>query len=97
MQHPNLTPQSSMRTSVLCAFSSSVHVPLPTTSTLKLTDIIGCASVHGVGPCIGIFSFMINGNLHYCLAYPAPLFLREQVSWINERMRELLVSCTDDA
>jgi hypothetical protein len=40
---------------------------------------------------------MINGNLHYCLAFPVPLFSREQVGWVNERMRNELESCADSA
>lgn len=38
---------------------------------------MGCSSVHGVGPCLGIFDSISDGILDLCFVCVEPLFERE--------------------
>lgn len=90
MKHPHLTPHSSLRTSVLACFDSTATVSLPPLRALQTERFVGCASVHGVGPCLGLFSVIFDGCLQYTLTFPTPLFSREQVGQVRESMHAVL-------
>jgi hypothetical protein len=81
MRFPNLTPNGSLRTTVL----SMTFDPVADTVVPEEAEAVGaknyllCSSVHGVGPCLGIFSFMRQGSLHFSFVYPSPLLARSQM------------------
>lgn len=81
MRFPNLTPNGSLRTTML----SMTFDPVADTVVPEEAEAVGaknylsCSSVHGVGPCLGIFSFMRQGSLHFSFVYPSPLLARLQV------------------
>lgn len=90
IKHPHLTPQSSLRTSVLACFESTAAVSLPALRAIRTERFVGCSSVHGVGPCVGLVSLIFDGCLQYTLVFPTPLFSREQVRQVRESMHALL-------
>ncbi|CAI7891908.1 unnamed protein product [Closterium sp. NIES-53] len=54
--HPQLTPESSLRTSTVCSFWDALHERMQRfVESLGVEDYVGCSSVHGVGPCFAIF------------------------------------------
>jgi hypothetical protein len=92
IENPGLTPSSSLRTAVISVFedpviddSDGIH------QQLGLEDYVGCASVHGVGPSIGIFDTIRNGGLRCACVYPSPLHSREQMEELIDHMRRILV------
>ncbi|CAI5483523.1 unnamed protein product [Closterium sp. Yama58-4] len=51
--HPQLTPESSLRTSTVCSFWDALHEKMQRfVERLGVEDYVGCSSVHGVGPLI---------------------------------------------
>lgn len=91
--HPNLTPSSSLRTSLLVTFRDTmVSEDLEElASVLGLKDYVGCSSIHGVGPSLAIFDTIRNGELHCANVYPAPLHSRVQMQAFVDSMMSYLV------
>lgn len=91
IDNPGLTTSSALRTAFISVFEDSViddsngmH------QQLGLEDYVGCASVHGVGPSIGIFDTIQNGALDCACVYPSPLHSREQMQELIDHMRIIL-------
>ncbi|KAE8098574.1 hypothetical protein FH972_016627 [Carpinus fangiana] len=91
IDNPGLTTSSSLRTTFISVFEDSViddsngmH------QQLGLEDYVGCASVHGIGPSIGIFDTIRNGALDCACVYPSPLHSREQMQELIDHMRRIL-------
>lgn len=98
IQHPNLTPSSSLRTSMLCAFRDSAREDMKVFSeSLGVEDYIGCSSVHGVGPCFAIFDSIREDGLHMANVYPAPLFSRSQMTALVKSMMKFLKGAIEDS
>lgn len=92
IDNPGLTPSSSLRTAFISVFeepviddSNGLH------QQLGLDDYVGCASVHGVGPSIGIFDTIRNGGLDCACVYPSPLHSREQMQELIDHMKRIIV------
>lgn len=81
LQHPNLTPSSSMRTAML----SILHDPGVETTSAELTDVlqlkdfVSASSSHGIGPCFALFHFLRDGALQMSFVYCSPLFSRQDI------------------
>ncbi|KAL2323064.1 hypothetical protein Fmac_027443 [Flemingia macrophylla] len=92
IENPGLTPSSSLRTSVMAVFEDTV---VDNGGSLQrqvgVEDYVGCASVHGVGPSIGIFDTVRDGSLDCVCVYPAPLHSRQQVQEILDNMKAILI------
>ncbi|KAJ0818109.1 hypothetical protein HanLR1_Chr00c0373g0745661 [Helianthus annuus] len=92
IENPSLTPSSSLRSSLVSTFedpiieNSSDHE-----RELGLDDYIGCASAHGIGPSIGLFDTVRDGQLDCACVYPAPLHSREQMQELIAKMKTILL------
>ncbi|KAI3728772.1 hypothetical protein L6452_17414 [Arctium lappa] len=88
IDNPNLTPSSSLRTSLVTVFEDPViETSSDVERELGLDDYIGCASAHGVGPSIAIFDTVRDGQLDCACVYPAPLHSREQMLELLANMK----------
>ncbi|XP_020205884.1 uncharacterized protein LOC109791043 [Cajanus cajan] len=92
IENPGLTPSSSLRTSVMAVFEDTlVDNGGAKQRQIGVEDYVGCASVHGVGPSIGIFDTIRDGSLDCVCVYPAPLHSREQMQQILDKMKAILI------
>ncbi|KAK2985984.1 hypothetical protein RJ640_026456 [Escallonia rubra] len=92
INNPGLTASSSLRASLLTVFEDPViDNTNETQRNLGLDDYMGCASVHGVGPSIGIFDTIRDGELDCVCVYPSPLHSREQMLELVDAMKMVLV------
>lgn len=92
IQHPNLTPAGSLRTSLLVTFRDTLADDVGDAATaLGVMDFVGCSSIHGVGPSLAIFDAIRNGELHCANVFPAPLHSRAQMQTYVDTMMAYLV------
>ncbi|KDP37320.1 hypothetical protein JCGZ_06774 [Jatropha curcas] len=93
IDNPSLTPSSSLRTSILSIFEDTVihNSDDKGKDVVGLEDYMGCASVHGIGPSIGIFDTIRDGRLDCLCVYPSPLHSRDQMEEFVEKMKSVLV------
>ncbi|XP_022982938.1 uncharacterized protein LOC111481632 [Cucurbita maxima] len=93
IENPGLTPSSSMRTALISAFEDPIiYTSDPAQQHLGISDYIGCASAHGVGPSIALFDLIRDGQLDCACVYPSPLFSRDQMNQLFDEMKKILVS-----
>ncbi|KAK6139953.1 hypothetical protein DH2020_026329 [Rehmannia glutinosa] len=97
IENPSLTASSSLRTSLISVFEDPV---IDNTNQMQqgigVEDYIGCASVHGVGPSIGIFDTIRDGELDCACVYPSPLHSREQMNAMVDHMKKILIDGSSD-
>lgn len=92
IQHPNLTPGGSLRTSLLVTFRDTLADDIGDwTTALEVEDFVGCSSIHGAGPSLAIFDAIRNGELHCANVFPAPLHSRAQMQAYVDTMMGYLV------
>ncbi|KAK1437933.1 hypothetical protein QVD17_03733 [Tagetes erecta] len=92
IENPSLTPSSSLRTSLVSAFEDPIiEHSSDTERELGLDDYIGCASAHGIGPSVGLFDTIRDGQLDCACVYPAPLHSREQMEELIAKMKVILI------
>ncbi|KAK1437934.1 hypothetical protein QVD17_03734 [Tagetes erecta] len=90
--NPSLTPSSSLRSSLVSAFEDPIIENFSDIDhELGLDDYIGCASTHGIGPSVGLFDTIRDGQLDCACVYPAPLHSREQMEELIAKMKNVLV------
>ncbi|EPS70664.1 hypothetical protein M569_04096, partial [Genlisea aurea] len=92
LENPVLTPQSALRSSLVTVFEDPV---IDNSGDMRrdvgVGDYIGCSSVHGIGPSIGIFDTVRDGELDCIIVYPSPLHSRQQMEEIVAKMAAILV------
>ncbi|KAK6139851.1 hypothetical protein DH2020_026426 [Rehmannia glutinosa] len=97
IENPSLTASSSLRTSLISVFEDPV---IDNTNQMQqeigVEDYIGCASVHGVGPSIGIFDTIRDGELDCACVYPSPLHSRDQMNAMVDHMKKILIDGSSD-
>ncbi|XP_072999911.1 uncharacterized protein [Typha latifolia] len=92
IENPMLTPSSSLRTAVISVFEEPViYRTSELQQRLGVEDYVGCASVHGVGPSIGMFDTIRDGRLDCACVYPSPLHSRKQIEDLVEHMKRILI------
>ncbi|KAG0559021.1 hypothetical protein KC19_10G072200 [Ceratodon purpureus] len=92
ISHPNLTPASSLRTSLLVTFRDTLSDEVGDwAAAIGVEDFVGCSSIHGVGPSLAIFDAIRNGELHCANVFPAPLHSRSQMQAYVDTMMGYLV------
>ncbi|KAL9688922.1 hypothetical protein QQ045_033349 [Rhodiola kirilowii] len=92
LENPGLTPSGSLRTCLISVFEDTiVEQSNEMCQELGLEDMLGCASIHGIGPSIGIFHKVQDGELDCACVYPSPLFLREHMNKVVDDMKRVLV------
>ncbi|KAL6614123.1 hypothetical protein ACP70R_036393 [Stipagrostis hirtigluma subsp. patula] len=91
IENPQLTPAAALRTALVSVFEEPV---VSDTSELQskaaVEDCVCCATVHGIGPSIGVFDVIRNGRLDCACVYPSPLHSREQVQDVLEKVTRIL-------
>ncbi|KAK1299540.1 hypothetical protein QJS10_CPB13g01553 [Acorus calamus] len=94
IDNPALTPSSSMRTAFLSVFEDPLIIDDGEEEEFGVADCIGCSSVHGVGPSLGVFDTVRDGRLECVFVYPVPLHSRRQVEGLVEDMKMMLIEAT---
>lgn len=95
IENPGLTPSASLRTSLVSVFEDSmIDHPNKLHEAIGLEDVIGCASVHGVGPSLAIFDTIRDGELDCPCVFPFPLHSREQMEELVVEMKGILLNGT---
>jgi hypothetical protein len=93
LKHPNVTPQSSMRTALFSLFVDDAPLSQwKDTQKLQVASVSGpFPSMHGVGPCFAVSEALLPGNdLSVTLIYPQPVFSRSQMEAYGASAMELL-------
>lgn len=92
IQHPYLTPSSSLRTSLIVVFEGPMVDEMDELKrAIGLEDYMGCSSVHGVGPSLAVFDTVRNGALDCACVYPASLHSRKQMQTLINCMKSILI------
>ncbi|MED6134066.1 hypothetical protein PIB30_034107 [Stylosanthes scabra] len=92
IDNPSLTSSSALRTSIMSVFEDTVvDDSTEMQRHVGVEDYMGCASVHGVGPSMGIFDTIRDGRLDCVCVYPAPLHSREQMQDLVNKMKAILI------
>ncbi|GFQ05119.1 hypothetical protein PHJA_002656000 [Phtheirospermum japonicum] len=97
IENPSLTASSSLRTSLVSVFEDPViDNTQPMQKEIGLEDYVGCASLHGVGPSIGLFDTIRDGELDCACVYPSPLHSREQMDELVDHMKRILINASSN-
>ncbi|KAG0556437.1 hypothetical protein KC19_11G053900 [Ceratodon purpureus] len=99
LKHPNMTPQSSMRTALFSLFVDDAPLgQWKDTQKLAVASVSGpFPSMHGVGPCFAVSEALLPGNdLSITLIYPQPVYSRSQMETYGASAMELLSSVSKD-
>ncbi|GLT40668.1 hypothetical protein SLA2020_147830 [Shorea laevis] len=97
MENPALTSSSSLRSCFMTVFEETVIDNSDNKRReVGLEDYMGCASVHGIGPSIGVFDTIRDGRLDCVCVYPAPLHSREQMQELVDGMKSVLVAAATE-
>ncbi|XP_051148282.1 uncharacterized protein LOC127263343 isoform X2 [Andrographis paniculata] len=92
VDNPSLTASSSLRSALISVFEDPViDNSKKMQQKIGVEDYIGCASAHGIGPSIGMFDTVRNGELDCACVYPAPLHSRDQITELVDRVKRLLI------
>lgn len=100
LKHPNLTPQSSMRTALFSLFVDEAPLQLyKEYQRLQVAAVAGpFPSMHGVGPCFAVSEAFCEGNnLSISLIYPQPVYTRSQMQAYGASAMELLNTASLDS
>ncbi|KAL6575028.1 hypothetical protein OROMI_012313 [Orobanche minor] len=93
IENPSLTSSSSLRTSIISVFEDPIiDNSKKMQQEIGVEDYIGCASLHGIGPSIGLFDTIRDGELDCACVYPSPLHSREQMNELVGHMKKILIS-----
>lgn len=91
IEAPQLTTAGALRTALVSVFEEpDVADVAEVQSKAGVEDCICCATVHGIGPSIGVFDSIKDGKLDWACMYPSPLHSRKQVQEIFEKVKQIL-------
>ncbi|KAL5228561.1 hypothetical protein ABZP36_016826 [Zizania latifolia] len=91
IENPQLTTASALRTALVSVFEEPVVYDLTDLqSKAGVEDFVCCATVHGIGPSIGMFDCIRDGQLDFACMYPCPLHSRKQMQEIFHRVKQIL-------
>lgn len=92
IENPHLTTASALRTALISVFEEPIlYDSCDMQKILGVEDYVGCASTHGIGPSIGVFDMIKDGQLDCAFVYPAPLHSREQMENIVGSIKSVLL------
>ncbi|XP_065855066.1 uncharacterized protein [Euphorbia lathyris] len=102
IENPTLTSSSSLRTSILSVFEDTVIENKSKSKVKKgffeFEEYIGCASAHGVGPCLAIFDTIRDDGVLDCVCvYPSPLHSRDQMQHFVDHIKSILLDASNYA
>ncbi|PWZ08202.1 hypothetical protein Zm00014a_027425 [Zea mays] len=91
IENPQLTTAGALRTALVSVFEDPVVADVAELqSKAGVEDCVCCATVHGIGPSIGVFDSIKDGKLDWACVYPSPLHSRKQVQEIFDKVKQIL-------
>jgi len=91
IEAPQLTTAGALRTALVSVFEEpEVADVAEAQSKAGVEDCVCCATVHGIGPSIGVFDSIKDGKLDWTCMYPSPLHSRKQVQEIFDMVKQIL-------
>ena len=91
IEAPQLTTAGALRTALVSVFEEpDVADVAEVQSKAGVEDCVCCATVHGIGPSIGVFDSIKDGKLDWTCMYPSPLHSRKQVQEIFDKVKQIL-------
>uniref|UniRef100_A0A3B6ENV5 Phthiocerol/phthiodiolone dimycocerosyl transferase C-terminal domain-containing protein n=2 Tax=Triticum aestivum TaxID=4565 RepID=A0A3B6ENV5_WHEAT len=91
IENPQLTTASALRTALVSVFDEPATFDVPDLqSKAGVEDYVCCATVHGIGPSIGVFDSIRDGELDCACMYPSPLHSRKQIQEVLDRVKMIL-------
>ncbi|OEL15580.1 hypothetical protein BAE44_0023397 [Dichanthelium oligosanthes] len=98
IENPQLTTAGALRTALVSVFEEPDVVADMTELQSKagVEDCVCCATVHGIGPSIGVFDSIRDGRLDCACMYPSPLHSRKQIQDIFDKVKQILHHASDE-
>ncbi|KAF8775241.1 hypothetical protein HU200_004644 [Digitaria exilis] len=91
IENPQLTTAAALRTALVSVFEEPVVADMDELqSKAGVEDCVCCATVHGIGPSIGVFDSIRDGRLDCTCMYPSPLHSRKQIQEIFDKVKQIL-------
>ncbi|CAO1944323.1 unnamed protein product [Urochloa humidicola] len=97
IENPQLTTAGALRTALVSLFEEPVVADVAELQAKAgVEDCVCCATVHGIGPSIGVFDSIKDGRLDCACMYPAPLHSRKQIQEIFDKVKQILLHACDE-
>jgi len=97
IENPQLTTAGALRTALVSVFEEPVAADVAELqSKAGVEDCVCCATVHGIGPSIGVFDTIKDGRLDCACMYPSPLHSRKQIQEIFDKVKQILLRNASD-
>ncbi|CAO2172163.1 unnamed protein product [Urochloa humidicola] len=97
IENPQLTTAGALRTALVSVFEEPVVADVAELqSKAGVEDCVCCATVHGIGPSIGVFDSIKDGRLDWACMYPSPLHSRKQIQEIFDKVKHILLHACDE-
>ncbi|KAJ1286333.1 hypothetical protein BS78_03G345300 [Paspalum vaginatum] len=97
IENPQLTTAGALRTALVSVFEDPVVADVAELQgKAGVEDCVCCATVHGIGPSIGVFDSIKDGRLDLACVYPSPLHSRKQVQEIFDKVKQILHHAADE-
>ena len=92
IENPQLTTASALRTALVSVFEEPATYDglSDLQSKAGVEEYVGCATVHGIGPSIGVFDSVRDGQLDCACMYPSPLHSRKQIQEMFDKVKRIL-------
>lgn len=91
IENPQLTTASALRTALVSVFEEPVTYDVSDLqSKAGVEEYACCATVHGIGPSVGVFDSIADGRLECACMYPSPLHSRKQMQEIFDTVKRIL-------
>ncbi|CAL4946461.1 unnamed protein product [Urochloa decumbens] len=92
IENPQLTTAGALRTALVSVFEEPVVADVAELQgRAGVEDCVCCATVHGIGPSIGVFDSIRDGRLDCACMYPSPLHSRKQIQEIFDKLKQILL------
>ncbi|CAO1942380.1 unnamed protein product [Urochloa humidicola] len=97
IENPQLTTAGALRTALVSVFEEPVVADAAELQAKAgVEDCVCCATVHGIGPSIGVFDSIKDGRLDCACMYPAPLHSGKQIQEIFDKVKQILLHACDE-
>lgn len=92
IENPQLTTASALRTALVSVFEEPVTYDDLSGLQGKagVEEYVGCATVHGIGPSVGVFDSIRDGQLDFACMYPSPLHSRKHIQEMFDKVKRIL-------
>ncbi|KAI5003660.1 hypothetical protein ZWY2020_030820 [Hordeum vulgare] len=92
IENPQLTTASALRTALVSVFEEPVTYDglSDLQSKAGAEEYFDCATVHGIGPSVGVFDSIRDGQLDCACMYPSPLHSRKQIQEVFDKVKRIL-------